>query len=170
MRVRAGNDILLWPLLFIYLIKIVLCAGSCCVVQALILLGHAGFSCCRLRTPELTGSVVVVCRLSCSTARGVFSSLTRGWTHIPYVARGILNHWTTRKFPRTTVTSAFSFLLKIFNWCMLIYNVVLVSGVQQSDTITHISSCILFIMIYYSILIIVPCTIQKDIVGRVFYI
>ena len=53
---------------------------------------------------------------------------------------------------------------------MLIYNVVLVSGVQQSDTITHISSCILFIMIYYSILIIVPCTIQKDIVGRVFYI
>ena len=28
------------------------------------------------------------------------SSLTRDWTHVPCIARQILNHWTTREVPR----------------------------------------------------------------------
>ena len=29
-----------------------------------------------------------------------FSSLTRDWTHIPWIAMQILNHWTTREIPK----------------------------------------------------------------------
>ena len=42
----------------------------------------------------------------------------------------------------------------------LVYNVVLVSGVQHSDSVTHIYISILFIIIYYRILNIVSCGIQ----------
>ena len=39
---------------------------------------------------------VAVRRLSCSLASGIFSS-TRGRTHVVFIGRRILNHWTTRK-------------------------------------------------------------------------
>ena len=50
----------------------------------------------------------------------------------------------------------------------MIYNVVLVSGVQQSDsdiyiyTHTHTHTYIFSVMIYHRLLNIVPCAIQQD--------
>ena len=35
--------------------------------------------------------------LSCPLVCGIFSSLTRDRTHIPCVAKWLLNHWTTRE-------------------------------------------------------------------------
>ena len=59
----------------------------------------------------------------------------------------------------------------------LIYNVVLISGIQQSDSVIHtyIYIYIFFfrffsIIGYYKILSIVPCAIQLVIVGYRFYI
>ena len=57
----------------------------------------------------------------------------------------------------------FFFFLIYFIEVELIYNVVVVSGLQQSDSVIHIYtfSFIFFsIMAYYRILNIVPCTIQ----------
>ena len=42
-------------------------------------------------------SLVVTCGLSCFTACGDLSSLTRDRTHVPCIARQILNHWLTRE-------------------------------------------------------------------------
>ena len=51
-------------------------------------------------------SLVVLCRLSSCVVRAQlllsmwdFSSLTRDWTHISWIAMQILNHWTTREVP-----------------------------------------------------------------------
>ena len=54
----------------------------------------------------------------------------------------------------------------------LIYNVVLVSGVQQNDSLTHTSSLFIFfsIMVYYRILKIVPSVIQQDLVAYPLYV
>ena len=53
--------------------------------------------------------------------------------------------------------------LKLY-WDTVIYNVVLVSGVQQSDSVIHIHISILFQIIffysYYKILNRVPCAVQ----------
>ena len=49
------------------------------------------------------GSVVVVRELSCPAACGNLSSLTRGRTGVPCVARWILNHWTTREVPQCVI-------------------------------------------------------------------
>ena len=50
----------------------------------------------------------------------------------------------------------------------LIYNITLISAVEQSDSVSHMYIYILFhifcIMIYHRILNIVPCAIQKDLV------
>ena len=52
---------------------------------------------------------------------------------------------------------------KIIALTMLIYNVVLVSAVQQSDYYTYIFFVIfLSIMLYHKILNIVPCAAQED--------
>ena len=61
-----------------------------CGVQA----SHCGGFSCRTR-PQSTGLVVVVHRLSCSEACGIFR--TRDRTHVPCTAKQILNHWTTRE-------------------------------------------------------------------------
>ena len=52
-------------------------------------------------------SLVVLCRLSSCVVRAQlllsmwdFSSLTRDWTHISWIAMQILNHWTTREVPK----------------------------------------------------------------------
>ena len=53
------------------------------------------------------------------------------------------------------------FSLIYFIEVKLIYNVVLISAVQQSDSVIHISFFIFFsIMVYHKILNIVPCAIQ----------
>ena len=56
----------------------------------------------------------------------------------------------------------------------MIYNVVLISGVQQSDSVIHIHIFILFQILshidYHRILNIVPCAIQQDLVVYPFYI
>ena len=60
----------------------------------------------------------------------------------------------------TLLVSEFIFL-KIFIEVQLIYNVVLVSGVQHSDSVVYIFFFIFFfIMAYYRILNIVPCAIH----------
>ena len=52
----------------------------------------------------------------------------------------------------------------------LIYNVVLVSGVQQSDSVIHIFFLFFSIMVYLGILNIIPCVMQLDLVVYLFYI
>ena len=56
-----------------------------------------------------------------------------------------------------------SFFIYFFIEVYLIYNVVLISAVQQSDSVIHIYTfffILFFIMVYPSILSIVPCAIQ----------
>ena len=64
------------------------------------------------------------------------------------------------------------FFLKIE--VQLIYNVVLITAIQQSDSVIHIYTVffkIFFsIMVYHRILNIVPCAIQQDLVVYPFYI
>ena len=83
-----------------------------------------GFSCCEAWALGLWESVVAVhgfssCgnKLSCSLAHGIF--WTKDWTHIPCIARQILNHWTIRE------TLNFYFL----NWDII---AILISGVHDS--------------------------------------
>ena len=52
-----------------------------------------GFSSCG------AGSVVVILRLSCSTACWDLCCLTGDRTCIPCIAKQILNHWTTKEVP-----------------------------------------------------------------------
>ena len=66
------------------------------------------------------------------------------------------------------------FFFKIFIE-MLINNVVLVSGVQQSDSVIHIHLYLFFFRFFsiigcYKILSIVPCAIQQVLIGYLFYI
>ena len=70
--------------------------------------------------------------------------------------------------------SSFLFLFKIYFFeVQLIYNVVLVCGIQQSDSVSYIYMCLYIyiyiyifffiffsIVVYYRILNIVPCAIQ----------
>ena len=59
------------------------------------------------------------------------------------------------------------FLIEIW----LIYNVTLVSGVQQSDSVIYIFFFRLFSIIgYYEILNTVPCALRQVLVGFLFYI
>ena len=68
-------------ILFIYLG----CIGS--------LLLCASFSLRRLLLSQSIGSGVVVHMLNCPAACGIFPD--QGWTHVPCIARQILNCWTT---------------------------------------------------------------------------
>ena len=53
----------------------------------------------------------------------------------------------------------------------MLYNVVLVSAVQRSDSSSHIVSFIVFsVMIYHRILNIAPCAIEYDFVVYPFYV
>ena len=57
----------------------------------------------------------------------------------------------------------------------LIYNVVLVSGIEQSDSVIHYMSILfhslfLYIISYYKTANIVPCAIQWDLDDYLFYI
>ena len=62
---------------------------------------RGGFSTCRARTPEQTGSVVETCTLSCSTAYGILAPQP-GIEPKPSALQGhILNHWTTREVPES---------------------------------------------------------------------
>ena len=65
------------------------------------------------------------------------------------------------------------FILFYFIEVQLIHNVVLISAVQQSDSVIHMYTFffILFsIMVYHRILNRVPCAIQSDLVVYSFYI
>ena len=69
-----------------------LCSGfSCCRAQSL---GHTGFCSCSLQALECRLSS---CGIWVSAPRQVGSSQTRDQTHIPCIARQILNRWTTRE-------------------------------------------------------------------------
>ena len=74
--------------IFVYLYLAALCLGCGtwglhCIMQELLL--------------WCTDSPVEVHRLSCSIAWGDLSSLTRGWTQVPCIARQIVNHWTIKE-------------------------------------------------------------------------
>ena len=68
----------------------------------------------------------------------------------------------------TCISNPILFLIEV----QLIYNVVLIAAVQQSDSVIcicmyiyiYILFHILFIMIYHGLLNIVPCAIQQDLV------
>ena len=67
----------------------------------------------------------------------------------------------------------FSSLQTFIIFLTLTYNVMLVSAVQQNDSVIHM--CALFfvffsIMVYHKILNIVPCVIQPDLVVYPFHI
>ena len=46
-----------------------------------------------------TPTLVMACRLTCPCSRLGLSSPTRDRTHVPLIARQILNHWTTKEVP-----------------------------------------------------------------------
>ena len=46
-----------------------------------------------------TPTLVMACRLFCPCSRLGLSSPTRDRTHVPLIARQILNHWTTKEVP-----------------------------------------------------------------------
>ena len=89
------------------------------------------------------------------------SSLT-GIDHLPGIARQILNHWNTRKVSLLTflmvsfeaqflfylfgfnlMKVSFCFVLFHFYWgIVLIYSVVVVSGIQQSDSVSYMYTSI----------------------------
>ena len=53
---------------------------------------------------ELTGAtecVLCSCGNELSCPRHVESSRTRNQTHVPYISRRLLNHWTTREVPQS---------------------------------------------------------------------
>ena len=113
------------------------------------------------------------------------SSLT-GIDHLPCIARQILNHWNTRKVSLLTflmvsfeaqflfylfgfnlMKVSFCFVLFHFYWgIVLIYSVVVVSGIQQSETCyIHVSMYPLFFRFfshtaYCRVLSRVPCAKQ----------
>ena len=65
-------------------------------------------------------------------------------------------------FPNVGVTISCHIIMTFVIETELIYNVVLISAVQQSDSVKHIYSVFLFIsrMVYHRALNIVPCAIQ----------
>ena len=54
---------------------------------------------CSTQALKLAGSVVAAHKLSCSHLCDLSSS-TRDGTHVPCIARLILNHWTTKEVPQ----------------------------------------------------------------------
>jgi len=56
--------------------------------------------------------------------------------------------------------------------CSSIYNIVLVSGVQQSDSDIYVYFflAIFSIIEYYKLLSTVPCAVQQDLVVYLFYV
>ena len=73
------------------------------------------------QAPEHTGSVAAARQLSCSEC-GIWdlSFLIRDQTHIPWIGRQILSHWTTRQVPHwlslrhsSAVTSSLKLFLTI---------------------------------------------------------
>ena len=66
------------------------------------------------------GSFIVAHSLSFSEAFGNLGSMTRDQTHVPYIARQTLNHWTARKVPLTLLfmqNSMFFYLyIQIQSW------------------------------------------------------
>ena len=95
---------LLWNSSFIFIFKMFVwlrlvlaaaCIDLCCVMWGLLL--QLRFSNC------LEGSVVGVCRLSCSMAGGVLVPGPGIEPVSPCIARQILNHWTTKDVPSLCV-------------------------------------------------------------------
>ena len=71
----------------------------------------------------------------------VGSSWTRARTHVPLIGKQILNHCTTREAPS----------LIFFIEVQLIYNVVLISAVQQSDSVIHIYTFFSMFFFHYGL-------------------
>ena len=77
-----------------------------------------------------------------------------------------VNHWGLNRLSGLgMVVEILCFFFKFFIEVQLIYNVALISAVQQSDSVIHIYiySCFKVfssIMVYHRILNIVPCAIQ----------
>ena len=88
------------------------------------------------------------------------------WTEefqVPFAGKrwgdGNVNHHLERTFK------------KLFYWTIVDLHAVLVSGVQQSESVIHIHISILFSHIgYYGILSRFPCAIQWVLVSYLFYI
>ena len=81
-------------------------------------------------------------------------------TNISSVMCDNLPHLTTGTFPKKVLFIYFYFL-NIFIGVWLIYNVVLVLGVQQSESVIHISTLfeILFPYRYYRVLSRIHCVV-----------
>ena len=89
-----------------------------------------------------------------------------------YLPIPMCNHsnilFPVQKWEQTTSRPIFFLIFLFFSMeVQLIYNFVLASGVQQSDSDIHIYTFFFIffsIMVYHRILNIVPCAIQQDIV------
>ena len=136
--------------LFIYLLG---CVGSSFLCEGFLQLRQAGatlhrgarashyrgLSCCRAQAPDAqaqqlwpTGPVA---------PWHVGSSQTRARTRVPCISRQTLNHCATRE-------ARLFFFFKSFIGVQLIYNVVLVLGVQQSESVIHIHISTLFQILF----------------------
>ena len=133
------------------------CTGSFCCTWACSSCGAQAPPRCRdfllWSTGQVgcAGSVVVVHGPSCSETCGIFPD--KGSNLCPPIGRWILDHWTTKDVPDIfsleTCISFFFFFIEV----QLIYNVVLVSGTQQSDSAIH--TCIsIFSQILFSLQVI----------------
>ena len=69
--------------------------GLSCRMQVSSSLGEQSYSPAAEHGLWSVGSAVVMHGLSCSTARGIFS--TRDGTHVPCIGRWISNHWASRE-------------------------------------------------------------------------
>ena len=109
---------------------------------------HRLLSSCGAWAPEHMGSVVARGLSSFGAGaqlpRGMWdlSPLTRYPTCVPCIGRWILNHWTIREVPIQAFFFFFLLFFLFFIGVQLLYNVVLVSAVQQSESAIciHIST------------------------------
>ena len=115
------------PIHLFLLFIIFCCAGSSSLLMGFLWLlctgsRHTGFSSCGSWAQQLLVSAVAAYRLSCCGLRvldcglgscgytgfaapwPVQSSQTRDRTHVPYIGRQILIHWTSREVPNHSLT------------------------------------------------------------------
>ena len=90
-----------------------------------------------------------------------------------YVA-AISSSFTRLKLQRAGTTFCFKLFKKVFIGVQLIYNVALVSSVQQSESVIHIHISLFFRFFshigHYRVLSRVPCAIQQVLISYLFYI
>ena len=137
---RAFSSCSEWGLLFVAVRGLLIAVASLVVEHGLQELGlqQLWLRSSRVQAQQLWHTGLVAPWL-------VGSSQTRARTYVPCIGRRILNHCATREVPQVLYLSLFYI---IFIGVQLIYNVVLVSGVQQSESAIHIHISTLFQILF----------------------